>query len=169
MSFLRRIDDKISSGVWILICGSDPLHQYKNSRDGSPAMNTKRRVIIPDLEFSARRRMIAEPFIESGRLPPSDSATRTVDYLAGGQVWILTLLLERVFKDGTEDPDAIAQLAEDMLEGMHEVLSDGGIASMMRPGNFTPRLPNRRVLGLPNREVSSWARGCSGSGPKIWR
>ena len=48
-------------------------------------MNTKRRVL---LEFSARRRMIAEPFTQIGRLPPSDGVTRLVDYLAGGQIWI---------------------------------------------------------------------------------
>jgi hypothetical protein len=115
MSFFRRIDGKINSRIWILICGSAPLHRYENPSDGSPPLNSARRVFVPDLGYSARRRMIVEPFTSSGRLPPSDSVTRRVDCLVGGQVWILTLLLEQLFKRGTEDAGEVERIAQDIM------------------------------------------------------
>ncbi len=119
MSFLRRIDEKIGSRIWILICGSNRLHQYKSFSDGSPALNTVRRLFIPDLGYSARRRMIAEPFTGGGRLPPSDTMSRAVDYFAGGQVWILTLLLEKLFNSGGDDAVSIEQIAQDLVLDLH--------------------------------------------------
>ena len=126
MSFLRRIDEKFGSRAWISMCGSDALHRYKNPSDSSPPLNTARRMFVSDLGYSARRRMIIEPFAANERLPPSDSVTRTVDYLAGGQVWILTLLLEQVFRTGSEDMSAVEQMAQDLVDVLHNIFERWG-------------------------------------------
>ena len=118
MAFLRRLDGQIGSRIWILICGSDSLHRYRNPGDGSPALNVLRRVFILDLEFAARRRMIAEPFLRAGRLPPADDVVRVIDREAGGQVSILTLMLEKLFKCESADEGAADRVAGELLEDL---------------------------------------------------
>lgn len=117
MAFLRRLDDHtLRSRVWIVLTGGHALDGYQHL-DGSPPLNTVKRRFLRDLDYGARRRMAIEPFVQKGRLPPSDEVLHAVDRAAAGNVWILTLLLEHLFeKDGPLTVDAVHEAEERILD-----------------------------------------------------
>ena len=53
---------------------------------------------MPDLDYRARRRIAVEPFVIARRLPPDDATLLELDALAGGNIWLLTLFLEELFR-----------------------------------------------------------------------
>jgi len=122
MQFIRHLDDHtLKARVWFVLSGSDNLDRYVHPGDGSPPLNTTRRVLLPGLDERARRRMMVEPFASAGRSSPPETAQRLVDHVAAGNVWILTLLLERLFDHPEWGAPSIEDLAEDLLEELSEV------------------------------------------------
>jgi hypothetical protein len=123
MSFLRRlVDFSLKTRVWIVVVGSDGLDNYRNDRDGSQPLNTHRRMYLTGLDYRARRRMAIEPFTQVGRLPPADEILRKVDEMAGGNVWLLTLVLEQLFKAGAMTFAVLEQTGELLLEQQDIIL-----------------------------------------------
>lgn len=118
MTFLRRLDDfSLKSRVWFVLAGCDTLDHYRNPCDeGSHPLNTAKRLFLPDLGYMARRQMAVEPFVNAGRLPPPDEVLREVDRLAGGNVWILTLMLEYLYTLDEISLSRVSQAAEVLLE-----------------------------------------------------
>lgn len=122
MLFFRLLDDHtLKARVWIVLSGSDSLDRYAHPGDGSPPLNTTRRVLLPGLDDRARRRMMVEPFANAGRPTPPETAQRLIDHVAAGNVWILTLLLERLFDHPEWGAPSIEDLSEELLEELSEV------------------------------------------------
>ncbi len=116
MRFLRRIDGTtFRTRCWIVLAGSDGLDTYTDPEDGSPPLNLLRRAWLEDLDYTARRRMVCEPFVEAGKLPPSDAVLREVDLAAAGNAWILTHLLEHVFEAGGDALPSLRSFEDEFL------------------------------------------------------
>lgn len=122
MAFLRRLDDfTLKSRVWIVLAGSDALDNYRAESDGSPALNIYERVFLTGLDYTARKRMAAEPFVKADRLPLPDEAAREVDRLAGGNVWLLTLVLEYLFNLDKITVAAVEDAAGMLLDQQRDI------------------------------------------------
>jgi hypothetical protein len=119
MSLLRGLDDSVlRARLWIVLVGSNGLETYRHPKDGSPPLNVLRQTFLKGLEYDARRRMMQEPFTQNDRLPPSDVQMSRIDALAGGNVWLLTHLLERAFGGPGDD---LESFAEDFLTDQFEL------------------------------------------------
>jgi hypothetical protein len=122
MSFLRLLDDKVlRTRVWIMLAGSHRLDEYRQT-DGSP-LNTFERFDLTDLDYAARRRMISEPFVRAGRLPPCDAAARAIDRAAAGHPWLLTLMLGKLFEMPRLNTRAVQAVANQIFESEQETLT----------------------------------------------
>ncbi len=117
MGFLRRLDDTtFRTRIWIILVGVDGLDRYHSPKDGSPPLNTTRRVLLDDLDYRERWRMCAEPFVRSGHTPPDDASLKAIDALAGGNVWLLTLILERLFASEDHASPPPGEVADDVMD-----------------------------------------------------
>ncbi len=122
LAFFRKIADEVlRTRAWFVLGGSIGLARYKNPVDGSPPLNHARPVLVPGLPAGARCRMMVDPFVKDGRLPPDSAAQRRIDRLAGGNVWLLTLLLERLWEADRIDMAAIDTAAEALIDGQGPV------------------------------------------------
>ena len=122
LAFFRYLDDRaLGTRVWFVLAGSERLERYRHPGDGSPPLNTTRRVRLSDLDYQGRRRMMIEPFVDAGRLPPPAPAQRVIDRLAAGSPWLLGRLLERLFLATDWRPEAIDAEAEEMLADQQQV------------------------------------------------
>ena len=121
-SFLRRLDDRtLRTRLWVVLVGSAKLDGYANPKDGgSPPLNIAERFVLKGLDYRARRRMTIEPFLRAGYVPLTDRVLQKVDYLAGGQVWLLTLLLSRLFRLRMEQREVTLELVESAAEMLLE-------------------------------------------------
>lgn len=122
MGFLRRLDDtSFRNRIWTVLVGADRLDGYRSPRDGSPPLNTTMRVLLENLDYRERWRMCAEPFVLCGRTAPNDANLKEIDALAGGNVWLLTVMLERLFDSEEDAPEILAAIADDVMNGHREL------------------------------------------------
>lgn len=122
MAFLRRLDDfSLKSRIWIVVVGSDGLDNYRHAKDGSPPLNTTRRMFLADLDYPARRRMSIEPFTKANRLPTPDDVLKEIDRIAAGNVWLLTLILEYLYQSDKITLTALEEAATLLLEQQDDI------------------------------------------------
>jgi len=122
MAFLRRLDDfSLKSRIWIVVVGSDGLDNYRHAKDGSPPLNTTRRMFLDDFDYPARRRMAVEPFTRANRLPPPDDVLKEIDRLAAGNVWLSTLILEYLFHSEKMTLTTVEKAVELLLEQQDDI------------------------------------------------
>lgn len=145
MAALRRFDDtSLRERIWIMLVGADGLDRYRSPSDGSPPLNTLSPMVLDDLGYRERWHMAVGPFAERQRLPPDDGVLQRLDALAGGNVRLLTLMLERLF-DRTEPgvagrpaappltPTCVDEIGEEVIEAQIQTFQRWGRALDLGP------------------------------------